>query len=72
MRWLGLETAQQLGVLAAPEEDTNDLVALAPGDWAPLSLVLALRNTHLHTDTNTYIVGHYFSVSFLLLISGKV
>lgn len=67
MRWLGLEIVQQLGVLAAPEEDTKDLVALSPGDGAPLSLALALSHTHLHMDTtNTDIVGHYFSVSFLL------
>lgn len=48
MRWLGLEIVQQLGVLAAPEEDTKDLVALSPGDGAPLSLALALSHTHLH------------------------
>lgn len=66
MRWLGLEIVQQLGVLAAPEEDTKDLVALSPGDGAPLSLALALSHTHLRMDTNTDIVGHYFSVSFLL------
>lgn len=53
MRWLGLEIAQQLGVFAAPEEDTNDLGALAPGDWAPLSLVLPLRHTYTCTRTPT-------------------
>lgn len=66
MRWLGLEIVQQLGVLAAAEEDTKDLVALSPGDRAPLSLALALSHTHLHMDTNTDTVGHYFSISFLL------